>query len=79
MFILWTAAVYLAKRAKFHWICSIPAAFMTAVTVTYLCFDKIGFGLPYQVSNYIGIGVAVACLAFFLIKGSSPSPVPLED
>jgi putative flippase GtrA len=52
---------------------------MTAVTVTYLCFDKIGFGLPYQVSNYIGIGAAVACLAFFLIKGSSPSPEPLEE
>jgi len=79
MFILWTAAVYLAKRAKFHWICSIPAAFMTAVTVSYLCFDKIGFGLPYQVSNYIGIGTAVACLAFFLVRGSAPSPVPLED
>jgi carbon starvation protein CstA len=79
MFMLWTAAVYLAKRAKFHWICTIPATFMTAVSVTYLCFDKIGFSLSYTVSNIIGIGTAIACLAFFLIKGSSPSPVPLEE
>jgi carbon starvation protein CstA len=79
MFVLWTAAVYLARRAKFHWICTIPAAFMTAVTVTYLCFDKIGFGLPYTTAAMIGGGAAIAALAFFLVKGSAPSPVPLED
>jgi carbon starvation protein CstA len=78
MFMLWTGAVYLAKRAKFHWVCTVPAAFMTAVSVTYLCFDRIGFGLSYTMSNIIGIGTAVACLAFFLVK-SSPSPVPLEE
>ncbi len=79
MFMLWTGAVYLARRAKFHWVSTIPATFMTAVSVTYLCFDKIGFGLPYEISNYIGIATAVACLAFFLVKGSAPSSVPLED
>ncbi len=79
MFMLWTAAVYLARRAKFHWVCTIPATFMTAVTMTYLCYDKIGFGLSYTVSNYVGIGAAVACLALFLVKGSSPSTVPLEN
>ncbi|MDR2694840.1 MAG: carbon starvation protein A [Deltaproteobacteria bacterium] len=79
MFMLWTAAVYLARRAKFHWICTIPATFMTAVSVTYLCFDRIGFGLSYTVANYIGIGTAVACLVLFLVKGSAPSPVPLEE
>jgi carbon starvation protein CstA len=79
MFMLWTAAVYLAKRAKFHWVCTIPAAFMTAVSVTYLCFDRIGFSLPYTISVYIGIGAAIACLALFFVKGSAPSPAPLED
>ena len=77
--VLWTAAVYLARRAKFHWICSIPAAFITATTTSYLCFDNIGFGLPHMTANSIGIGVAVVCLALFLIKGSTPSPVPLEE
>ena len=79
MFMLWAAAVYLAKRAKFHWICTIPATFMTAVTVTYLCFDKIGFGLSHMVANCVGVGVAAACLALFLVKGCTPSPVPPEE
>jgi carbon starvation protein CstA len=79
MIMLWTAAVYLAKRAKFHWVCTIPAAFMTAVSVTYLCFDRIGFSLPYTVANAIGIGTAIACLALFLVKGAAPSPKPLEE
>ncbi|MCL2122699.1 MAG: carbon starvation protein A [Desulfovibrionaceae bacterium] len=79
MFMLWAAAVYLARQAKFHWICSLPAAFMTAVTVTYLCFDKIGLGLSYAIANCIGIGAAVACLAVFLVKNRTPNSVPLEE
>jgi carbon starvation protein CstA len=78
-FVLWSAAVYLAKRAKFHWICAIPATFMTAATVTYLCFDEIGFGLSYEMANYAGIGVAAACLGLFLVKGATPSSVPLKE
>lgn len=79
MFMLWTGAVYLARRAKFHWVCSIPATFMTAVCTTYLCFDNIGFGLSYTASNAIGIGAAIVCFALFLVKGSAPSAVPLEN
>ena len=79
MIMLWAAAVYLAKRARFHWICTVPATFMTAVTVTYLCFDKIGFGMPYIIANCIGIGVAIACLVLFLVKGRTPSPEPLDE
>ena len=79
MFMLWTGAVYLARRGKFHWVCSIPAAFMTAVCMTYLAFDKIGLGLSYAVSNYIGIGAAVACFVLFMVKGRTPSPVPLDN
>jgi carbon starvation protein CstA len=77
-FVLWAAAAYLAKRAKCHWICTVPAMFMTAMTVTYLCFDAIGFGLPYTVANYIGIGTAVACFVLFLVRGGAPGPVPLD-
>ena len=79
MFMLWTGAVYLARRAKFHWVCTIPATFMTAVCTTYLCFDKIGFSLSYNTSVAIGIGVAVGCFVLFMVKGSSPSTVKLEN
>jgi len=80
MFMLWAAAVYLARRSKFHWVCTVPATFMTAVSITYLCFDRaVGFSLSYTAANAIGIGVAIACLALFLVKGTSPSREPLKD
>ena len=34
--VLWTAAVYLARNVRFHWIATIPATFMTAVVVSFL-------------------------------------------
>ncbi|ADD67024.1 carbon starvation protein CstA [Denitrovibrio acetiphilus DSM 12809] len=65
--VLWSAAAYLIKLGKFHWIASVPATFMTAVTVTYLAYAKIGFGLDIQISTYIGIVAAVvAVIAFFV-------------
>ena len=79
MIMLWTAAVYLAKRARLHWICSIPAVFMTAATTTYLCFDKIGFGLPHWLATAIGIAAAAACFALFLIKNRMASSTSLEE
>ena len=78
MFMLWTSAVYLARRGKFHWICSLPATFMTAVCTTYLFYDKIGFGLSYEIANIVGIGSAVACFIFFMVKGSAPSKEKLD-
>ena len=66
--VLWTAAAYLIKQGKLHWICTVPATFMTAVVTTYLGYAKIGFSLPLNVATYIGIGVAVASFAIFMIK-----------
>jgi len=71
MFMLWTAASYLIRQGKFHWICTAPAAFMTAVTITYLFFDKIGFGLSYTLANLIGIGVAISCVIILLVFGKT--------
>ena len=78
MFLLWTAAVYLARRGKFHWICTIPAVFMTAVTMTYLFYDKIGFGLSYTMANIFGIGITVACFVLFIVKGCTRSNKRLD-
>ncbi len=70
MVVLWAAAAYLIKRDKPHWVCTIPAAFMTAVTFSYISAEKIGFGLPYDIANGIGIAAAVAALvAFFVAFG----------
>lgn len=67
---LWAISVYLARRERFHWVASIPALFMTVVCTSYLCNAKIGFGLPMDVSTWIGAGVAIVCLGAFLRIGS---------
>lgn len=65
MVMLWTAAAYLYRYNKFHWICTIPAVFISAVSFTYLAYNKIGFGLDYQLSVYIGLGLTGLCLVLF--------------
>lgn len=65
MIALWVGAMYLALGRKCHWIASVPAAFMTMVTFTYIANAPIGFGLPMNVSYVIGaIGTIIVILLF---------------
>ena len=66
--VLWTAAAYLVKRNSIHWVASIPATIMTAIVITYICMEKIGFNLDYTISLVIGFVVAAASLVFFLSR-----------
>ncbi|AYO29535.1 MAG: hypothetical protein PWR06_960 [Thermoanaerobacteraceae bacterium] len=68
MIMLWTGAVYLVKENKLHWIATIPATFMTAVSVTYIFQAPEGFGLPTSVSYPIGIMAAAAAFIYFYSK-----------
>ncbi len=70
--VLWASAAYLIRQAKLHWIATIPATFLTAVVTTYLLYDKIGFGLPLQVSTISGVLAAAAALVLFLVKFRNP-------
>ena len=65
MVMLWTAAAYLYRYHKFHWVCSIPAWFISTVCFTYLAYNKIGFGLDYELSVYIGLGLTAVCIVLF--------------
>lgn len=65
MVMLWTAAAYLYRYKKFHWVCSIPAWFITTVCATYLFYNKIGFGLDYELSVYLGLASTVVCIVLF--------------
>jgi carbon starvation protein CstA len=67
MFVLWTAAVYMARRQKAHWIATIPAAFMTVASVAYIANAKIGFNLPVPVATGAGLVAAAAALIAFLV------------
>ena len=69
VFMLWTATAYLVKyRGGMSFMLTLlPAAFMTAVCVTYLCVAKIGLNLPVMWNWYIGISTFVLSLAVFSI------------
>ena len=65
--VLWTAAVYLLKSGKLHWIATIPATFMSAVVSTYILQAPEGFKMPASVAQPIGIVVAVVLFAMFIV------------
>ncbi len=63
---LWAGAAYLVAHNRPHWICSLPATFMTAVCTAYILSAKIGFNLPMQYAQIIGITVAFLGLGVFI-------------
>ncbi|CDQ40811.1 MULTISPECIES: carbon starvation CstA family protein [Virgibacillus] len=65
-FMLWTGAMYLLKHNKFHWICSIPALFMTAVVSTYIFYAPEGFQLDYSISMILGTIIWAIVLSWFI-------------
>lgn len=69
VFMLWTATAYLVKyRGGMSFMLTLlPAAFMTAVCVTYLCVAKIGLNLHVTWNWYIGISAFVLSLVVFSI------------
>lgn len=71
MLVLWAAAIFLTKNKKFHFICSIPATFMTAVDASFILQAKIGFSLPPGFSNIAGTAIGIIVFIVFLIYSSS--------
>ncbi|MCE7790955.1 carbon starvation protein A [Salipaludibacillus sp. CUR1] len=65
---LWTGAVYLLKNNKFHWICSIPAMFMTAVVCTYIFYAPEGLNMDYGISMVIGFALTLVIIGWFIRK-----------
>jgi carbon starvation protein CstA len=74
--VLWTAAMYLVKVKKFHWVATIPAIFMTVVVTTFISNSGIGFNLPMNLSTSIGIGTAVVAVVAFFWKSRTLSVPP---
>ncbi|MDE5996794.1 MAG: carbon starvation protein A [Muribaculaceae bacterium] len=71
IFTLWACSVYLARFRKTYLITMIPAMFMTALCITFICYAPLGtyvegVGLPLYVSEAIGlIAMAICTLLFF--------------
>ena len=69
--VLWTAAAYLVYRRKPHWMCSVPAAFLTFVCTSYFIMaphSTGGLHLAPALGYVIGIASSVVLLALFSIK-----------
>lgn len=66
MIMLWAAASYLYQEKKLHWIASIPAAFMTAVSMTYILQAPEGFGLSTQISYPGGLALTVIVVIAYI-------------
>ena len=70
MIALWVATAYLLKEGKYRFgslLTAFPAAFMTAVSVTYILMAPEGFKLNQTVSYAAGAAAAAVLLAFYLI------------
>ena len=69
--VLWAGAMYLAKVNKPHWMLSLPAAFMTTITFTYLLVAPVkngGFFMNATTGYLFGLAGGLASLIFFIYK-----------
>ena len=69
MIALWVATSYLIKQGK-KWyttlITALPAAFMSAVSATYILVANEGFKLPINIGYPVGFSIAVIIFIFFV-------------
>lgn len=79
--VLWASAMYLVRHGKLHWIATVPATFMTAVCVTYLCVaPEFPLKLSNEIGYTIGIASAIACFVLFMLKArNTPLAVDAVD
>ncbi len=70
MIVLWAMAVYLVQNAKKVWyslVSAVPAAFMSAVSATYILMADEGFRLSTKIAYPAGIAAAAFLLVVFLL------------
>ena len=66
-FTLWSIAVCMRRKGRWHWLATLPAIFMTCMCTTFLLYaPDCGIQLPQALSTGIGCGVALLCLALLL-------------
>ena len=73
MIALWAAAMYLVKNCqRFELVvAAVPAAFMSAVSCTYILMADEGFRIAQVIAYPVGIAFALVCsgiFAFSVIK-----------
>ena len=66
--VMWTGAAYLASKNRPHWMCSIPATFLTFICVSFIIISPLGFHLQPVVGYAAGATVALAAFVFCIVK-----------
>ena len=69
--VMWTASAYFIKKGKSHWLCSIPAAFLTFVCVSYFIMAPHsggGLHLSPMIGYITGGAVALGLWSFCIYK-----------
>jgi carbon starvation protein len=77
---LWTASAYLLRMSKFHWICTIPAMFMTTVVISFLLNSAtLGAGLNMTISTLIAASVTMCITVAIVFKVKNKGIEPFTD
>ena len=64
--VMWTGAAYLIVKGKPHWMCSIPATFLTFICVCFVTISPLGLHLS-PIVGYIAGGVTALAAFIFCI------------
>lgn len=67
--VMWIGASYLIEKGKPHWMCSIPAAFLTFICVSFLVVAPLGLGFAPITGYVAGAMVALPQFVFCITKG----------
>lgn len=77
MITLWAAAMYLARNAENKWyslMCALPAAFMSAVSCTYILMADEGFRISPAAAYPTGLCFAAVCFTLYVVKCAKAKP-----
>ena len=66
--VMWTGAAYLAGKGKPHWMCSVPATFLTFICVCFITVSPLGLHLDPIVGYVAGGVVALAAFIFCIVR-----------
>ena len=67
---LWVVTAYLVKKGKYRFgslLTAIPAAFMSAVCMTYILTADEGFGISANIAVPVGVCFAAALLVVYVV------------
>ena len=65
--VLWTGTAYLINKGRAHWMCSLPAAFLTFICVSFLVTAPLGLGLAPLVGYIAGTAVSLPVLIYCIL------------